>query len=536
RKTADRVGAEAVDYRQMHAVDRIWPTSERLLVCVGPSPMSARLIRASRRMATSLRAPWIALHVELDTHHQLSVEDQRRLDSNLKLAEELGATVTTIPGHAFAPVVIDYCHRQNVTRIIAGKPLHPRWRDLWRGSFVSELIRESGDIDVYVISGDVVADGPSPKTPMTRQPRTWRPYFWSMLVVLVCTLISLGLAPLFEPTNLVMVYLAGVVVVALTQGRGPSILATFLGVATFDLLFVAPYGTFVVKDSQYLLTFTVMMLTGLIISELTARVRLHSQRQWEREQRTAALYALSKELSSLPTRDAVFEKSRRMIQQALDVDVWIIGRETILEGGTTDWVAETLPPSDRGVVRWVLENSRAAGRGTDTLPGTASTYLPLTVSSGVLGVLGVRPKSETPLGFTQRDLLQAFAAQVAGALERCSLAELAEKTRLQIQTERLRNSLLSTVSHDLRTPLATITGAASAIAIQTTLNDSQRRELADSIVDESDRLNRLVGNLLDLTRLEANAIDLHKELQPIEEVIGVAIGRTERLLRDHKVS
>lgn len=536
RKTADRVGAEAVDYRQMHAVDRIWPTSDRLLVCVGPSPMSARLIRATRRMAGSLRAPWVALHVELDTHHQLSVDDQRRLDSNLKLAEELGATVATVPAHSFAPAVIDYCRRQNVTRIIAGKPLHSRWRDLWRGSFVSELIRESGDIDVYVISGEEVTDAPPARGPATSHPRSWWPYFWSTLIVFICTLISLGLAPLFEPTNLVMVYLAGVVVVALTQGRGPSILATFLGVAAFDLLFVTPYGTFVVSDSQYLLTFTVMMLTGLIISELTARVRLHSQRQWEREQRTAALYALSKELSSLPTRDAVLEKSRRMIQQALDVDVWIIGRESILDRSSADDIGGTLPAADQGVVRWVLENNRAAGRGTDTLPGTASTYLPLTVSSGVLGVLGVRPKTETPLGFTQRDLLQAFAAQVAGALERCGLAELAEKTRLQIQTERLRNSLLSTVSHDLRTPLATITGAASAIAIQTSLNDSQRRELADSIVDESDRLNRLVGNLLDLTRLEANAIDLHKELQPIEEVIGVALGRTERLLRDHTVS
>lgn len=534
RKTADRVGAEAVDYRQMHEVNRIWPTSDRLLVCVGPSPMSARLIRATRRMAASLRSPWIALHVELDTQHHLSPADQQRLDANLKLAEELGATVATVPGHSFAPTVINYCRRQNVTRIIAGKPLHARWRDWWRGSLVSELIRESGDVDVYVISGDASETPTTPKPPATRKPFDWRSYLTAALVVAICTLISMTLAPRFEATNLAMIYLAGVVVVSLIHGRGPSIVATVLGVATFDFWFVAPYGTFEVRDSQYLLTFAIMMLTGLIISELTTRIRSHSQRQWEREQRTLALYALSKELSLLPTQEAVLEKSRRMIQQALDADVWTINREQALDSRSIEATAPNTLAPDVGVIRWVAENNRPAGRGTDTLPGTQLTYLPLASSSGVLGVLGVRPRSN-PLGYAQRDLLQAFVAQIAGALERCRLAELAEQTRLQIQTERLRNSLLSTVSHDLRTPLATITGAASALVTQESLSPTQRRDLAESIVDESDRLNRLVGNLLDLTRLEANAIDLNKELQPIEEVVGVALSRMDRVLREHEI-
>lgn len=534
RKTADRVGAEAVDYRQMHEVNRIWPTSDRLLVCVGPSPMSARLIRATRRMAASLRSPWIALHVELDTQHHLGPADQQRLDANLKLAEELGATVATVPGHSFAPTVIDYCRRQNVTRIIAGKPLHARWRDWWRGSLVSDLIRESGDVDVYIISGDASESPPAPKVAATLPQVAWRPYLTAILVVAICTLISMALASRFEATNLAMIYLAGVVVVSLIHGRGPSIVATILGVATFDFWFVAPYGTFEVRDSQYLLTFAIMMLTGLIISELTTRIRSHSQRQWEREQRTLALYALSKELSLLPTQEAVLEKSRRMIQQALDVDVWTIDREQALDPRSLEANASNTLASDVGVIRWVAENNRPAGRGTDTLPGTQTTYLPLASSSGVLGVLGVRPKTK-PLGYGQRDLLQAFVAQIAGALERCRLAELAEQTRLQMQTERLRNSLLSTVSHDLRTPLATITGAASALATQDSLSATQRRDLAESIVDESDRLNRLVGNLLDLTRLEANAIDLNKELQPIEEVVGVALSRMDRALRDHEI-
>jgi two-component system sensor histidine kinase KdpD len=360
----------------------------------------------------------------------------------------------------------------------------------------------------------------------------------AMLVVLICTSISFALAPLFEPTNLAMVYLAGVVAVALTHGRGPSILATIAGVATFDVLFVTPYGTFAVSDSQYLLTFAIMLATGLVISELTARVRLHALRQEEREQRTAALLALSKELATLPTRDAVISKSRRMIEHALDVDVWIVGPEaTELRETSTPPTSDLPPAAELGVIRWVIDHKRPAGRGTDTLPGTATTYLPLTVTSGLVGVLGVRPRQrDAALGLAQRDLLQAFAGQIAGALERCGLAELAEQTRLQIQTERLRNSLLSTVSHDLRTPLATITGAASTLVEQPQLDCQRRHELVESIFDESERLNRLVANLLDLTRLEARAIALHKELQPIEEVVGVVLARLERTLRDNPVS
>lgn len=536
RKTAERVGAQAIDYRQAHEVERIWPTSDRLLVCVGPSPMSARLIRAARRMAARLNAPWIALHVELDGSRHETAGDQQRLDANLRLAEELGASVVTVPGHSFAPTVIDYCRRQNVSRIIAGKPLHPRWQDWWRGSLVSDLIRESGDIDVYVTSGDETGSRP-PKSVGERTRRSTRPYGAAAFVVACCTLVSYLLKPFFEPTNLAMIYLAGVVIVAMAHGRGPSIMATILSVGMFDFLFVAPYGTFVVSDSQYLLTFGVMMVTGLVISELTARVRSHSQRQWEREQRTAVLYKLSKELSNLPTRDAVLERSQRTISQALDVEAWIVGPDTNQPAGPLQSASGDGPPAaDIGVVRWVFDHNRPAGRGTDTLPGTASTYLPLTVASGVMGVLGVRPiQPGQELRMGQRELLNALASQVAGALERCALAELAEKTRMQMQTERLRNSLLSTVSHDLRTPLATITGAASALASQSQLSESQRRELSESIVDESDRLNRLVSNLLDLTRLEANAIRLQKEIQPVDEVVGMALSRMERLLREHRI-
>jgi two-component system, OmpR family, sensor histidine kinase KdpD len=536
RKTAERVGSQARDYRTEHSVSKIWPTSERLLVCVGPSPMSARLIRATRRMAASLNAPWIALHVDMENAPAMRPGDPERLQANLRLAEELGATIATTAGDNFAETVLDYCRRQNITKIIAGKPLHNRWLDLWRGSLVYELIRLSGDIDIYVISGD--GTEPQPASTVVKAPHIARSsYVWSVLVIAVCTALSFVLFPIFQPVNLVMVYLAGVVIVSLLHGRGPSVLATILGVAAFDLFFVPPYGTFAVADSQYLLTFAIMLVTGIVISELTSRVRRQAERLRKREHRTAVLFALSKQLSGLPTRDAVIMASRKLIQEALDMDVWILNADAIPQFPLADSGQHDGPPgSDVGVIRWVYEHGRPAGCGSDTLPGTATTYFPLMSSGGIVGVLGVRSRSSiSEMGLAKRDLLLALASQVAGALERCDLARQAEHVRLLMETERLKNSLLSTVSHDLRTPLATIAGAAGTLSGGGSLSDSQRKELAESIVDESDRLNRLVANLLDLTRLEAGAIKLQRDLQPIEEVIEITLGRMDRILRDHHV-
>lgn len=536
RKTADRVNAQALDYRQEHDVSRIWPTSERLLVCVGPSPMSARLVRAARRMATTLRAPLTALYVELDQARVLNPADQQRLEQNLRLAEDLGATVAHTTGTEFAGAVLDFARTHNTTKIIVGKPLHGRWRDWWRGAFVYDLIRRCGDIDVYVISGD--AEATSSATTARRAPALipWVSYLWAAVLVGLTTLLCAGIAPLFHPTNLVMVYLATVVGVALRFGRGPSILATVLGVAAFDLFFVAPFGTFAVSDSQYVVTFGVMLVTGLVISELTARVQSHSAAAREREARTAALLSLSKELTSLATRDAVATTARQTIAEALDADVWILAPP--VEGNFVLLGAGDPPPQrDDGVIRWVFQHRRNAGAGTDTLPGTPTTWLPLLVTEGIVGALGIRPKQlDAQLTSRQFDLLQAIAGQLAGALERCALAREAESVRLQVETERLRNALLSAVSHDLRTPLATITGAASLLVEGTErLAASHQKELAESILDEADRLNRLVANLLDMTRLEAGAIPLQRELQPIDEVVGVVLARFDRYLREHPV-
>jgi two-component system sensor histidine kinase KdpD len=536
RKTAERVGEQAIDYRQQHDVSQIWATSERLLVCVGPSPMSAKLVRATRRMAGSLHARWVALHVEMERAKPLSAPDQARLESNLRLAEELGGVVETAYGTEFAETVLKYARRHNITKIVVGKPRMTRWQEFLKGAFVYDLIRTSGDIDVYVIAGEPEkSDAAAPV--LERKSVQWHPYAGSAFAVVLSTLLSFGLAQLFATTNLAMVYLACVVIVSLIWGRGPSVMATVLGVAAFDFFFIPPYRTFAVADSQYLLTFGVMLVTGLVISELASRVHAQTEAIRRRERRTAALLSLSKELARLPTQESVSIAARHIIREALDVHVWVIGPHPDGTIGPLDTSSDSQPPQKHeGVIRWVFDHQRPAGDGTDTLPGTEGTYLPLLGSDDLVGVLGVQPIApDTKLSISNRKMLDAFASQVAMALERCHFAVEAEHVRLQMETERLRNTLLSAVSHDLRTPLTGITGAASLLVEANGLDAEARKELAESILDESDRLNQLVANLLDMTRLEAGAITLQLALQPIEEVIGVVLGRLERQLRDHPV-
>lgn len=537
RKTAERVSNQALDYRQENDVAKIWATSERLLVCVGPSPMSARLIRATRRMAAGLRAPWIALHVELDGAPTLPPADRERLDQNLRLAEELGATVATASGVNFADTVVAYGQDHNITKLIVGKPQRSRWAELWRGSYVYHLIRRCGDIDVYVISGDETHIARHVRAAVETQ-HNLRPYLDAAVAVTICTALGFILFPILAAANLVMVYLAFVVAISFAYGRGPSILASILSVAAFDFCFVPPYGTFTVTDTEYLVTFAVMLVTGLVISELAGRTRLQTERARERERRTAALLELSRELANLPTREAVAQAARRIVRAALDAEIWIV--VPVADGRllSADPAQDASPPDrDEGVIKWVFEHRHAAGRGTDTLPGGEGVYLPLGGSGGIVGVIGARPLHETKrIEAAQMHLLEAFAWQIAGAIERCTLAIQAEQVRLQMETERLRSSLLSAVSHDLRTPLATITGAASLLVEGSEQIAAQaRQDLAESILDEADRLHRLVANLLDLTRLEAGAIRVQRELQPIDEVIGVVLPRLERQLREHPV-
>ncbi len=538
RTTAERVDAQMERYRREHAVPGVWPVAERILVCVSPSPFAARVVRAARRMAVGLRAQWIVVYVETAAAARLAPADRDRVVQTLRLAEQLGAETVTLTGHDIATEVLAYARRRNVTRIVLGKPARPRWRESLFGSVVNELIRQSGDIDVYVITGERegtpsdAADRPAP-------PVDWTGYLRAAGVVAVCTVVAAAMFRHFAPANLIMVYLLGTILAAWRLGRGPSIFASLLSVAAFDFFFVTPYLTFAVSDTQYLVTFAVMLAVAVVISTLTTRVRAQADAARHRERRTAALYAMTRDLISLQELDELLRVATRHIAEVFgsrvaaflpDAAGQLARRVGELGSGASD-------ASELGVARWVYEHGQLAGRGSATLPGARALYLPLSAARGTVGVLAIEPPTaEAPATPEQLHLLETFAAQAALAIERVALVEEAQQARLRSEADRLRNSLLSAVSHDLRTPLATITGSASALVEQeAALDPAARRELAHAIQEEADRLNRLVHNLLEMTRLESGGIHVRKDWEPLEEVIGSALARVEKRLGPRRV-
>jgi len=543
RRTAERVDAQMAAYRQEHAVQRTWPAADRLLVCVGSSPMSPRLVRATRRMATSLKATWIAVHVETQNDARASAEDRERLAHTLNLAEQLGGATATLSGHDVAEEVLQYARTHNVTRIIVGKPQATRWRELFKSSYVYDLTRKCGDIDVYVISGDdVVAHTPSSPRPQAQ--RNLLSFLGAIATVAVCSGVGLLFQPYLALSNLIMVYLLGVVTVAVRYGRGESTLAAVLSVLAFDFFFVPPILTFSVSDAEYLLTFGVMLITGLVISTLTNRVKFQAQSAREREQRTSALYAMSRELVEARTKQEIVDAAARHLGSALASDVFLLSHEPTAHNAAelTLFVATgataTLEASEIAVARWVFDHGERAGRSTDTLPAAQSLFLPLKARHETVGVLGIRPilASWSILTPDQMRFLETFAGQLALTLERIRIGQQVQQTQLEMQTERLRHSLFSAISHDLRTPLAAIMGASSTLIDGgESLSHAMRQELASSIFDESERLNRLVGNLLEMTRLEAGALAIRKEWYPLDEIIGSVLRRMKRQLADRTV-
>src|SRR5262249_48936653 len=522
RRMAERVNAQVADYRRAHAIRDTWPTGERLLVCVGPSPLSGRLVRATRRIAASLRAPWLAVHVETPRSVHMSEIDQGRLPPNLQPAEQLGGETVTLSGSSLVEEVLAYARSRNVTKIIVGKSQQPRWKDFFRGSFVYELTRRCGDIDVYVISGeDPEASEAAPRLPAPAPPQ--RAYLWAILVVALCTGASWLVFKHFALVNIAMIYLLGVVAVSLFFGRGPSILASFLSVAAFDFFFVPPLLTFAVEDTQYLLTFAVMLVTGLTISTLTARVKLQAEAARSREQRTAALYSLSRDLAAVESVHEIVQAVARHVGSAFGAKVAVLLADGRAKLQVQPAIAGGYEPGDkdRGAAQWAFEHGQEAGLGTNTLPGAEGLYVPMAISGRAVGVLGVRAaQSNRLLDPEQAHLLEAFAGQAAVALERAKLTAEAEQVRIQIERERLRNSLLSAVSHDLRTPLAAIAGASSTLLDSgAALDPHSRQELLQSISDEAEALNQLVGNLLDMTRLEAGVLNVHRDCHSVEAMV-----------------
>jgi two-component system sensor histidine kinase KdpD len=539
RRTAERVDAQMQAYMRDHAIPHTWPAVERILVCVSPSPLAIRLVRAARRMAAGLHVEWIVVNVETPAQLRLPEAARDRVVQTLRLAEQLGAQTVTLSGQSVSDEILTYARGRNVTRIVVGKPTHPRWRDLLFGSMLDAIVRGSGEIDVHVISGER-EEAPTRYRPRLERTSSWAAYGWAVAVVVAISILCQVAPPFFAEANLIMLYLLGVVLVAARLGRGPSVVASILSVAAFDFFFVLPYLTFAVSDTQYVITFGVMLTVALVISTLTARLGLQAKAAREREQRTAALYALSRELASTRGIANLLQAATRHVGELFHsrVSALVLDADGKLRPAAAYPAAFALDGAEQGVAQWVYAHGQMAGLGADTLPGAQALYVPLVAAQGTVGVLGIRPDDARALQAPeQMHLLETFANQTAVAVERARLADEAERKQVQIEAERLRSTLLSSISHDLRTPLASITGAASSLAEEgETITPAARHDLAQTIYEEATRLNRLVSNLLDMTRLASGTVQLRREWQSLEEVIGEALARLDPLLAGRAVN
>jgi len=418
RKTAERVEAQMQRYRELHGVAETWPVAERLLVAVGSGPNAARLVRAARRLAERLRAEWAVVYVETPAELRLPREDRDRVWQTLRLAERLGAETVTLSGEQAAPAILQYARRRNVSKIVVGKPTRARWRDALFGSVRDQLERRSGDIDVYVIAGEI-GEGlaAAPRRDLGPDPRRW---LAALLITVLATGLSVLAHPWLGPTNLVMILLLGVVATAFLCGRGPSILASLLNVAIFDYFFVPPYYTFAVADTEYLVTFGVMLTTALLISTLTVRLRRQAEAADDRERRTAALYAMSRDLATAKDTDEILHAAARHIHSVFESQVLLLLPDA--EGRVSERAGESvtfiLDAREAAVAQWVFDHGQPAGKTTATLPAAKGLYLPLKTSRGAVGVLGVHPADPGSLASPERlHFLEAFANQIALAVE-----------------------------------------------------------------------------------------------------------------------
>ncbi len=541
RRTAERVEAKMRGYKAAHGIEETWHTGERVLVCVSASPHSPLLVRAARRMATSLHAELIGCYVETPASIRMSAADRERLAQNMRLVESLGGDPVTLRAEDGAIETVRYARKRNVTKIVVGKPTHPRWRDVLKASFLDNLVRQSREIDVYVISGLPVA----PPSVRAAVPGRRTPYgdpfgyVAGAAAVLTAATAAWFLFGRKQLADVVMVFLLGVVLVSMRFGYGPSLVAAVLSVLAFDFIFIPPYFSFAVTDLSHIVTFGVMFLVAVVISGLTNRIRDQADSARGRERRTASLYAVSRELGAATARPALLQAAARHVQEVFDVKVAVLlpGQGDELEIVQADEGTLAAGDKDLGVADWVWNHQRAAGAGTDTLPLARALFVPLLGSRGRVGVLALFPSPDSRLDDPdERQLLHTIAGLIGSALERTQLADEARRASLRIETEQLRNALLSSVSHDLRTPLGVVTGATSALLEDDIPKDAAvRRQLLMTVHEEALRLNRLVRNLLDMTRLEAGALKVQKDLQPLEEIVGSSLDRMEDRLRGRNV-
>jgi len=538
RRMADRVDASARAAAAIDRASRAWMARDRVLVAIGPDEQAEQVVRAGKRLADALDAPWSVVYVETPDLLRLSQQERNRRIDLLRLAESLGAETVTLDGPSAASALIEYASTRNATKIVVGAAKRRGWRAWLRPSTTTELARKARGFDVITI-GEMEQRSEAPRVMRdddvdTTRPIHWDRYGWTLAIAGVCTLIAYAMYEQFELANLVMVYMLGSAIAGLRFGRGPAVLSAFVNVLVYDFCFVPPRFAFSVADAQYLLTFAIMVIVTLVIANLMASVRQQTRVAGARERRTFLLYAMSRELAATRGTDAMARVAVRHVAEVFQCKAVVLLPD---EMGKLYLPREhpevgSLVGADLSIAQWVLDHARRAGLGSDTLPAAPALYLPLGNEAHRLGVLAVLPTNPRRVLLPeQRHLLETFASQIGIAVERARLAESAEASRVEAETESLRNTLLASISHDLRTPLSVIAGAASTLAEHSEeLDAEQRKRLARSVESKARDMAELVSNVLDLMHFESGRLALNRDWQTLDDLVGTALSRVQERL------
>ena len=544
RRTADRVQDDVQAYRVEKSINPVWKTGAALLACVGPRAGGEHVIRSTARLASQLNAEWHALYVETPRLQRLPAHERERILKTLKLAQDLGARTAIVPSADIAAAVVEYARNGNISKVIVGRGLGGPLARLWHAPPAARMASLAPDIDLIEVGlppADAAprrAAGEDAEAPR-RPSRHWR-YLSAAGASLATALASVPLQPYLDLANIAMLSLLTVVLVAVRLGRGPAALASLVGVACFDFVFVPPRFSFAVGDFQYVITFGVMLAVGLITGHLTAGLRFQARVASHREARARALYEFSRELSGVLQTEQIFDITKNAIERAFRARATLLlpddeGRLQTQQGAAME--AEQL---DMGIAQWAFDHAQAAGTGTDTLPGSNIFYLPLIAPMRTRGLLALLPLEAPTHGRwllvpEQRQHLDTFAALAAIALERVHYIDVAQGALVQMESERLRNSLLAALSHDLRTPLTSLVGLAESLALSRPALSPAQLDMARALQSETVRMSALVANLLDMARIESGQVRLNLQWQALEEVVGSALRASGPQLQAHRV-
>jgi len=526
RRAAERVDAQGALYNASQGIKE--PTiAERMLVCVGHDALSARVVRHAKRMAARAHTEWTAIYVETSRHYRLDKHAHKNIQRNLRLAEKMGGKTRILKGNDAAEEIIAFARDQNFTRIIVGRPLASKWRQMLTGTLADKLIRGSANIEVTVIPDNSHSRAYAFFLPgMAWQPRN---YAYAILAIGLCTAVGLPLRDHIDAVNFGMFFLVGVVAVAARFGLGASLLSAVLGLLAFDFFFTKPYNSLTIYNPGYIVTLFIMMLSSVLVSSLASRLRLQALFFRKRDIETGAFYSLTSELAATSGAEAMAEVACNHIRQLFDCIAVIL-----LPGEKNELIVYpgNLPVQDikeEAIIRWCLEHKQPTGLGTATMPASPMLCLPLLAADACLGVLSLQPgNNRDHFDIEQLSLLDTFVSLIASAMQRANASHIAEAAKIEAEAEKLRNMLLSSVSHDLRTPLASVRGSIEAVlASSQSALSADATELLQSACKQSERLTRMVNDLLDINRLETGKPLLNRQPYYIDEIIGSALARVK---------